>query len=228
MEYNKKEQEVNAGNPTPKKRRGSATVVRGVVISEKKMSLIEKIFMVQQEVGIAQKSGENIHNHYKYAKELDIISTVKPILGKYRLAITHTTVSREVVEKTKTYGINFTIHNIDGNETKDTLIYGEGEEKAGSTVATPIAYTMALKYFLAKTFLIETGDDAEIEKRKAGKGETQDQKFEKAKKMIENTKQAGIAGLIEYAETKLPKSAFTKEQKAELTALINSKADQTK
>lgn len=191
------------------------------------MPLIEKIFMVQQEVEIAKKSGTNTHHSYKYAKEIDIISTVKPLLGKYRIAITHTTVSRETSEKTKTYGVEFTLHDVDNpKDTKTTKIYGEGEEKAGSTVATPIAYTMALKYFLAKTFLIETGDDAEIEKRKSGKGETQDQKFEKAKKMIENTKAKDIAGLIQYIEEKLPKSAFSKDQKEKLKALVSAKADE--
>ncbi len=189
----------------------------------------EKIMNVQQGIKAARKAGTNEHNKFKYAREGDIIEAVKPLLGVERLAVFQTTKSHVQKEKKITVCVNFTLVNVDNpSEQLPSEVYGEGEDKAGSVVGTPIAYTMALKYFLAKTFMVETWDDAEFAKKNARANETPDQKFEKAKNMILKAKGNDVAGLIEYAQTKLKTASFSDKQKKELNDLISKKADEKK
>ena len=82
---------------------------------------------------------------------------------------------------------------------------------------------MSLKYWLAKTFMIETGDDAEIEQKRGKANESADAKFEKAKKMIAGTKK--VDGLIAYSDKLKDSKTFSDEQKKELQKLINDKVD---
>ena len=190
------------------------------------LNLMQKIFLVQQAVEIAKKEGRNEHHQYWYAKEINILDAVKPLLGKYSLLVTQTTVSHEIVDGLNKIGIDFTITNAANPEEKITeRFYGTGADKAGTTVGTPIAYTMAVKYFLAKTFLLETGDDAEIEKRKkaGGNNETPEQKFTKAKGMIE--KMNKVEGLLEYDKIAKQSESFTPAMKAEIHKLISTKVD---
>jgi len=193
---------------------------------KKFVNLWDKILAIQSESTMALKGGTNEHHQYKYAREVDILDIVKPLLTKYRVAVTQTSISHETTDKRDKIGIDFQITNVDEPIQFITeRFYGTGEDKAGTVVGTPIAYTMALKYFLAKTFLLETGDDAEIEKRKKTRNEDEpvEVKFEKAKKMIEKSKD--VAGLVEYDKMAQKSQTFTKEMKAEIHKLITAKVD---
>lgn len=190
------------------------------------LDIYEKIFNVQQAINMAIKGGEHANNHYKYAREIDIIDVVKPELGKQRLLVTSTTIAHEIFEKQKKVTVKFTLTDIDNKTSIESVFIGEGEDKSGSIVGTPIAYTMALKYFFAKMFIVGTGDDAEVEKRK-GKSvanEAPEVKFDKAIKMIAKITDHSV--LIDYAEKLKTNKTFSNEQLTNLTKAINSRVDQ--
>lgn len=187
-------------------------------------SIYERKFNVASAVEMARKGGEHASNKYKYSREVDIIQAVKPYMIAQRLWYTASTVSHEKNDKLKTIAVKYTLYCVDKPEEKlEEVFYGEGEDKSGSTVGTPIAYTMSLKYWLAKTFMIETGDDAEIEQKRGKANESADAKFEKAKKMIAGTKK--VDGLIAYSDKLKDSKTFSDEQKKELQKLINDKVD---
>lgn len=186
--------------------------------------IYERKFNVASKVEMARKGGEHASNKYKYAREIDVIQAVKPHMIEERIWYTATTISHETTDKLKKIGVKYTLYCVDKPEEKlEEVFYGEGEDKSGSTVGTPIAYTMSLKYWLAKTFGIETGDDAEIEQKKGKANESAEAKFEKAKKMIAGTKK--VDGLVAYSEKLKDSKTFSDEQKKELQKLINDKVD---
>ena len=190
--------------------------------------IYEKIFNVQQGVKTVMKGGKHEGSHYAYAREVDVVAEIKPLLGEQRLVVTGHTIARSRNEKLVSRTVQFTITNVDNPKEQIVSEWdGDGEDKSGSVVGTPISYTMALKYFLAKTFLIETGDDSERDTTMPGKGKKKDESpevlFEKAKRMIEGTK--NIDGLIEYSENLKSSKTFNAAQKKELQDLISRKID---
>ena len=195
-----------------------------VINVQKIADIYERKFNVAASIEMAMKGGTHEHSKYKYSRELDIIQAVKPHMIKERIWYSSTTISHEKNEKLKTIGVKYTLYCVDKPEDKiEEVFYGEGEDKSGSTVGTPIAYTMSLKYWLAKTFMIETGDDAELEKKRGKTNESAEAKFEKAKKMIAGTKK--VDGLLAYAEKLKDSKTFNDEQKKELHQFINEKVD---
>lgn len=204
----------------------------------RKANVYEKIFNIQQAIHTVIKSGYNDHFKYKFAKERDIIAEVKPLLGKEGLVITQSLTKEEESEHGTSGSGNkkflskltfrFRITNI---KDKDDFVDGDaiGYGQDGEDKGAPKAYTMALKYFLSKQFLIETDDDAEEGRNKRTTGNRKDdepvgEKFEKAKRMIKETR--NVDGLIEYSEQlKTTKGSFNATQKKELQGLVNARID---
>lgn len=205
----------------------------------KKLSIYEKLFNAQQTAGAVLKTGENTHHKYNYAKELDIIAEAKPIFKEQRLTYTFTTKERRLIEsdnKKRGLAITFYLVNVDKPEEKIAYdIESEGENKDGSVVGIPVAYTMALKYFLAKALMLETGNDAELQnledKKKKGAG-TKDPRdkpdpeseYKRSVNLIASTR--NIDGLISYAEKVREGKFFNETQKTALLAAINSRVDE--
>lgn len=185
----------------------------------KKLSIYEKLFNAQQTVGAVLKTGENTHHKYKYAKELDIIAEAKPVFKEQRLTYTYTTKACVADAKSRRLTITFYLINVDKPEEKIAYdIESEGENKEGSVVGIPVGYTMALKYFLAKALMLETGNDAEIEvlnkKKKEGNDKNKtdknpDDEYQRSLNLIKSTR--NIDGLHEYA-TKVKEGKFFKEE----------------
>lgn len=207
------------------------------VINEKVNNIYSKIFNIQQSIHTVVKSGFNDHFKYSFARERDVIAEVKPLLGLEGIAITHTVAKEEIVEHGTTstgakkfltkLTVVFRLTNIlDPNDhiLVDAVGHGQDNEDKGA----PKAYTMALKYMLSKTFLIETGDDAENDKG-AGKGKTVGKdtpsdtatKFTVAMKMIKESR--NIDGLIEYVSNMEAKSSFTAAQKNQLKTAVDAR-----
>lgn len=203
-----------------------------------KLGIYERIFNVQQGIKAVMKTGKNTHHSYNYATERDILAEVKPLLGAQRLVVLSSTKEHAVDGMKHKVGVDFTIVNIDNPEEKVTeLFYGYGEDKAGSAVGLPIAYTMAQKYHAAKYFMVETGDEAEadqhsgVDEKKGARGaankpaESPEQAVETIKRMIAGSR--NIDGLLEYQKNSLPKIAkFTKAQKTELDTLISARVNE--
>lgn len=214
------------------------------VKKKKLVGIHEKIFNVQQKVALVIKGGKHGSNGYSYAREIDIIAEVKPLLGEQRLVVIPRTKSLVTDGKQQTVKILFTLVSVDNpSESISSDWYGVGEDKAGSVVGTPIAYTMALKYYLAKMFMVETGEDAErgdapspntntsyIGKKATGKKTTDEAPMEdpvmalaKTKSLIASSR--NIDGLIELDSKLKGSKLYNAEQKAELHKVINTRVD---
>ena len=229
MTDTKPKNEVKQTEAKPKKEK---------TVNKKALGLWERIFNVQQGIKTVIKTGENTHHKYPYATERDILSEVKPLLGTERLVVTSTTKKHTVTEKKHEVEIEFTITNVDKPAEKvSEVFYGFGEDKEGSVVGLPIAYTMAVKYFMAKYFLVETGNDAESDQNSTpdGKGtkkgkvelpkESPEQAVETIKNMLRNSR--NVDGIIDYLTNKLPKiKQFTKEQKEEINRIGSNRVDE--
>lgn len=193
----------------------------------KKATIYERIYNIQRDLKTVLKSTEHAHNKYMYATERDFIAEVKPLMARERLALTATTLSHTAAPNHEnvnqhTVEVRFTLINIDDQEQRvEETFYGVGDDKKGSVVGLPIAYTMALKYFLAKTFIAETGTDAEAqtddEKKGKGKGaeETPEQATNTIKRMLAGSR--NLDGIRDYLENRLPKiSKLNAAQKKEI------------
>lgn len=203
-----------------------------------KPSIYERIFNVQRDLKTVLKSMEHAHNKYMYATERDFIAEIKPLVARERIliladTITHTATPNYEGVNQHTVAVRFTLVNVDNTEqTVPEVFYGVGDDKKGSVVGLPIAYTMALKYFLAKTFIAETGTDAEgqVDDEKKGKGtktpsETPVQAVATIKTMVQGSR--NIDGLVDYAQNKLPNiKKFTAAQKKEISDLISARVDE--
>lgn len=219
-----KEPKTNATNDTSGLRKNSEAAI-------KKLSIYEKLFNAQQTIGAVLKTGENTHHKYKYAKELDIIAEAKPVFKEQRLTYTHTTKACIADGKSRRLTITFNLINVDKpTEVIPYDVEAEGENKEGSVVGIPVAYTMALKYFLAKALMLETGNDAEIDtlnkkKKEAGKeGKTDknpDEEYQRSLNLIKSTR--NIDGLHEYATKVKEGKFFNQTQKDVLLQAIEAR-----
>lgn len=199
-----------------------------VINEQAKANIYEKIMNIQQDIHTVIKSGYNDHFKYNFAKERDVIAEVKPLLGREKIVITHTVLKEEEIEHGVTstgskkfltkLTIRFRLTNV--KDIKDFIeadAIGSGQD--GEDKGVPKAYTMALKYFLSKMFLIETGDDAEREKGKGTKDiQTANEKFDTAKRMISESR--NIDGLMEYVENLDKSKSFTVAQKSQLKKAV--------
>lgn len=206
---------------------------------KKAKGLWAKIFAVQQDAGNVKMLGINEFQNYTYAKEKDYLEDIKPLLGKNNLLILQEVVEHEerdvVTQSGKTehlvnIAVDFTIIDIETEENITLPFRGSGQDATDK--ALPKAHTMANKYFLAKTFLIETIEDPDTEARK-GKGKGQDATdkrtpspidMEKVKKMIKTSTEAGK--LIDAAENIKNSTNYTPAQKKELNLLISHRVDE--
>lgn len=195
-------------------------------------NIYAKVMNIQQSIHTVIKSGFNDHFKYKFAKERDVIAEVKPLLGKEGIAITHTVTKEEIVEHGTTstgakkfltkLTVKFRLTNVlDKDDYIEADAVGQGQDNEDK--GAPKAYTMALKYFLSKMFLIETGDDAEDTKGKGNKNPpAAPDKFETAKRMIKESR--NVDGLMEYMENlEGAKSSFTVAQKNQLKTAVNDR-----
>lgn len=204
-------------------------------------SIYERIFNVQRDLQTVIKSTKHDHNNYMYATERDFIAEIKPLLTRERLVVVPDTASLTSVPNADglmyhTVGVRFTLVSVDSQQQMvPALFYGSGVDKKGSVVGLPIAYTMALKYFLAKTFIAETGmdaeahgsDDAKKPARGAGKdrAEGEEINIDTIRQMV--TTSRNIGGLLDYKNNRLPTSTkLSKQQKDEIGKLIENRVNE--
>lgn len=196
-------------------------------------TIYQKLFNVQQNVAIIAKKGTNTFHNYKYAFEADYIAALKPLLGREGIVITETVVhseNQEVVTKNGsrenlvTVTVDYEIRDVESNEYLTARAMGQGQD--GTDKALPKALTMANKYFLAKMFQIETGDDAENDDRPPEKKtvlrlENPTSKFDVAKGMIKQVN--NIDKLLAVNEQVTKSKNYDAKQKAELVEIISQK-----
>lgn len=118
-----------------------------------------------KEKGVLQKGGNNLYDKYKYFSEAQYKELFTELFSDYGLELKFTELSYDTFEGPEKQAngrmprIQFTLFDIETGFGEDTVITGEGIDKGDK--AGYKAYTGALKYYLANTFMVATGDDPE-------------------------------------------------------------------
>lgn len=116
-----------------------------------------------KEKGVLKKGGVNEYSKYSYFTEAQYKELFTELFSEVGLELKFTEIEYATFDAGKSNGrmpkLQFTLMDIDTGYGEETIITGEGldtGDKAGYK-----AYTGALKYYLANTFMVATGDDPE-------------------------------------------------------------------
>jgi hypothetical protein len=122
--------------------------------------LAGKLTHVMASVDRVKKRGKNTHFNYDFATEADINAAVRQHLAEQKVIVLPAIVGVSRNGHMTSLDMRFTI--IDGDSGARIILpwAGAGEDKGDKGIWKAI--TGAVKYFIAKSFLIPTGDDPEI------------------------------------------------------------------
>lgn len=119
----------------------------------------KKILAVMGEVGKVGKDKTNSFHKYDYASDEAVVGAIRDSIIKNGLVVIPNQLSCRVDGELTTLEVKYTLLDVDSGEIIEAIAYGQGQDKGDKGVYK--AATGAEKYFLLKTFLIATGDDAE-------------------------------------------------------------------
>lgn len=131
---------------------------------QKKKNALRKAL---KEKGILKKGATNDFDRYSYFSEAQYKELFTELFSVHGLELKFNEIDYATFEGTEKQGngrmpkLEFSLFDIDTGFYETTTITGEGIDKGDK--AGYKAYTGALKYFLANTFMVATGDDPEKE-----------------------------------------------------------------
>ena len=143
---------------------------------QKKKNALRKVL---KQKGVLKKEGSNTYDKYKYFSEAQYKELFTELFSEHGLELKFNEVSYDTFTGPEKQAngrmpkLEFELMDIDTGFGETTGITGEGIDKGDK--AGYKAYTGALKYYLANTFMVATGDDPEEESPK----ETMNNKTEK-------------------------------------------------
>ena len=117
--------------------------------------------------GILKKGGQNDFDHYSYFSEAQYKELFTELFSKNNLELKFSELEYNTFEGSgkncngRMTRLEFFLYDVETGFFETTVITGEGMDKGDK--AGYKAYTGAVKYYLADTFLVATGDDAEKE-----------------------------------------------------------------
>ena len=120
-----------------------------------------------KEKGILQREGRNDYDKYKYFSEAQYKELFTGLLSEHGLELKFSELDYDTFNGTDKQAngrmprLEFYLFDIETGFFETTVITGEGIDKGDK--AGYKAYTGALKYYLANTFLVATGDNVEEE-----------------------------------------------------------------
>lgn len=132
-------------------------------LQQKKNALRKQL----KEMGVQPRDKENTFDKYRYFSEAGYKKLFTELFSENGLELTPTTkeVTTYTVEGKQPNGrlvrVSFRLSDMETGFYEDIEIVGEGIDKGDKGIYK--AYTGALKYFLADTFMVATGDDPEEE-----------------------------------------------------------------
>lgn len=157
------------------------------------------------EKGVLQKGGENKFDHYSYFSEAQYKQLFTELFSEHGLEMKFTEVEYETFEGSEKQAngrmpkIEFTLFDVETGFYETSIITGEGIDKGDK--AGYKAYTGALKYYLANTFMVATGDDPEKDSpdnRMNKKGSGERKASPKQIAIIEKAYANDMAGLLAF------------------------------
>lgn len=131
---------------------------------QKKKNLLRKAL---KEKGILKKGATNSFDRYNYFSEAQYKELFTELFSEHDLELKFTELEYETFEGSEKQAngrmprLEFTLFDCETGFYESTNITGEGIDKGDK--AGYKAYTGALKYYLANTFMVATGDDPEKE-----------------------------------------------------------------
>lgn len=120
-----------------------------------------------KEKGILKREGNNTFDKYKYFSEAQYKQLFTELFSVAKLELSFTELEYATFEGSEKQAngrmprLEFKLTDVDTGFYETTVITGEGIDKGDK--AGYKAYTGAIKYYLANTFLVATGDDPENE-----------------------------------------------------------------
>lgn len=129
---------------------------------QKKKNALRKTL---NEKGVLKKGGKNDYDHYSYFSEAQYKQLFTELFSAHGLELKFDEIDYGTFEGSEKQAngrmpkIEFTLFDIETGFFETTRITGEGIDKGDK--AGYKAYTGALKYYLANTFMVATGDDPE-------------------------------------------------------------------
>ncbi len=120
-----------------------------------------------KEKGVLKKAGTNDYDKYNYFSEAQYKALFTELFSDAGVELSfneveyNTFTGSEKQANGRMPKLNFILTDIDTGFYEETTITGEGIDKGDK--AGYKAYTGALKYYLANTFMVATGDDPEKE-----------------------------------------------------------------
>lgn len=117
--------------------------------------------------GVLKKGGTNEFDKYRYFSEAQYKELFTELFSDHGLEMKFTEIEYATFEGTEKQAngrmprLEFSLIDVETGFYETTVITGEGIDKGDK--AGYKAYTGALKYFLANTFMVATGDDPEKE-----------------------------------------------------------------
>ena len=119
------------------------------------------------EKGILKKGAKNNFDNYSYFSEAQYKELFTELFCKNRLELKFNELEYGTFEGSEKQAngrmpkLEFYLYDVDTGFYETSIITGEGIDKGDK--AGYKAYTGALKYYLANTFMVATGDDPEID-----------------------------------------------------------------
>lgn len=132
-------------------------------LQKKKNTLRKKL----KDKGVLKKGATNGYDNYNYFSEAQYKELFTELFSECGLELKFTELEYETFEGSEKQAngrmpkLEFRLFDIDTGFYEETIITGEGIDKGDK--AGYKAYTGALKYYLADTFMVATGDDPEKE-----------------------------------------------------------------
>lgn len=131
---------------------------------QKKKNALRKAL---KEKGVLKNKGKNDYDRYKYFSEAQYKELFTELFSENELELKFTEIEYGTFEGSEKQAngrmprLEFSLFDVETGFYETTIITGEGIDKGDK--AGYKAYTGALKYYLADTFMVATGDDAEAE-----------------------------------------------------------------
>lgn len=132
-------------------------------LQKKKNELRKKL----KEKGVLKKGASNDYDNYQYFSEAQYKELFTELFSECGLELKFNELEYEIFEGSEKQAngrmpkLAFRLFDIETGFYEETVITGEGIDKGDK--AGYKAYTGALKYYLADTFMVATGDDPEKE-----------------------------------------------------------------
>lgn len=137
-------------------------------------SLVRKLAEVMAGLSRLEKRGYNSAHSYKYLLEADVMEAVRSALGERTVFLTHQVLSLVERDYETSKGskmrvvrveLAVTAHDGESGESMEVArTFGEASDSLDKAVYKAI--TGAWKYALMKLFLVSSGDDPEVERKK--------------------------------------------------------------